>query len=242
MDEQNHTKLLRLQSVELKEKTPFCPEDQQVAEYFDGDLADAERDKLERHLSDCQYCLARIGILEKLEENRGNKRVPEDVLAAAKQLTHTTPVRRPAIAPAWAAAAVVVIALFTIINNRNLAPEPGSIPDAVPKFEENSRQLRNVSPVATGLNVFTPKPGAGIAPGSLIEWAEIPGNLHYNIFVLSNAGDVLWTERLAATDWVLDESLQLAAGSQYYFRVEALLPDGRNVSSKHVVFEVTGQQ
>ena len=234
MDEQNHTKLLRLQSAELTVRTPFSPEDQVIAGYFDGDLTQAERTRLERHLTGCRFCLACIGILERLEQERSNTRVSETVLATAKQMTHTVPVSRPGMAPAWAAAAVVVIALFTIIDSQDRAPEPG----VVSSTEENSRQLRNMNPVTTDLNVLTPRAGAGIVPGSLIEWAEVPGNLHYNIFVLSNAGDVLWTERLHGTDWVLDKSLHLAAGSQYYFRVEALLPDGRNVSSKHVVFRI----
>lgn len=237
MEEQNHTKLSQLQSAELKEKTPFCPEDQLIAEYFDGDLADAERVQLEHHLSGCPFCLARIGILERLENIHRDKRVPEDVLATAKQLTHTRPVRRTAAA----AVAVVVITLFTINYNRDLAPVSESIPKAVSSTDNSVRQLRNLNRVATDLNVFTPQPGAVIAAGAVIEWAKIPGNLHYNIFVLSNTGDVLWTQRLIGTDWVLDESLQLVADNQYYFRVEALLPDGRNVSSKHVVFQVTEQ-
>jgi hypothetical protein len=236
MDKQNLTKLLRLQSAELMARTPFCPEDQVIAEYFDCDLANAETEKLERHLSDCHFCLARIGVLERLEENSSNKRIPEKVLATAKQLAHKAPVRRPAMAPAWAAAAMVVIALFAIIKG-NRGPEPGISP-VVPPIEEYSRQLRNVNRLASDINVLNPLPGAGIAPGSLIEWAAVPGNLHYNISVLSNSGDVLWTERLERTDWVLDESLGLAAGSQYYFRVDALLPDGSSLRSKHVVFQV----
>jgi len=49
---------------------------------------------------------------------------------------------------------------------------------------------------------------------------------------------VLWTQRLEGTEWALPESLSLAPGSKYYFRVEAPLPDGRTISSKHVVFQV----
>ena len=96
--------------------------------------------------------------------------------------------------------------------------------------------------VATGLNVLTPAPGADLNPGSIIQWAEVPGNLHYNIFVLSNAGDVLWTQRLEGTEWVLHEPAYLAQGSKYYFRVEARLRDGRTVSSKHVAFRFAQRQ
>ena len=236
-----------MQATDLTGPTPFCPEDQQIAEYFDGDLHDAERIILERHLTDCRFCLARIGLLERLQEIRSNKRVPEAVLATAKQMTHRLPVRRSAMAPAWAAAAVVVLTLFlTIGRNQESVLEPGATPSAVSSTEENYRQLRSVDRGALDLAVLIPASGtdtgADMHPGALFQWTEIPENLHYNIYVLSNAGDVLWTERMRGTEWVLRESLQLAAGNQYYFRVEANLPDGRTVSSKHVVFGITEQK
>ena len=243
MDDHKYTKLLRLQSAELTGSTPFCPEDQQIAEYFDGDLEEAEHIILERHLTDCRFCLARIGLLERLEENPSNKRVPEAVLATAKQMTHQTPERRMRRAPAWAAAAVLVIALFTIVSkNQEPILAPGVSPSALTSTGQNTRQLRSVNRDAMDLNVLIPAPGAAINPGSLIQWAEVPGNLHYNIFVLSKAGDVLWTQRLKGNEWVLHESLHLAAGSKYYFRVEAQLLDGRSISSKHVAFQVAELQ
>ena len=243
MDDQNHIELLRLQSTELTGSTPFCPEDQEIAEYFDGDLAKAERTRMERHLTDCRFCLARIGILERLEENRTNKRIPGAVLATAKQMRKKAPPRWPRKAGGWATAAVVMITIFTIAN-RNQEPtvEPGATPPVVPSAEANSRQLRSVARVVTDLNVLTPTPGADILPGSLIQWAEVPGNLHYNIFVLSHAGDVLWTERLADTEWALLESIQLTEGDKYYFRVEANLQNGRTVSSKHLAFRFVERQ
>jgi hypothetical protein len=247
MDDNKYTKLLKLQSAELTGSTPFCPEDQQIAEYFDGDLNEAERTVLERHLTDCRFCLARIGALERLEENRSNQRVPGAILATAKQIAHKVPARRLRLAPVWASAAVVVIALFTIISkNQEPVQEPGAGPSAVSSTGKNSRQLRSVNRDAMNLNVLIPAPGAdtaaGMHPGLPIQWTEIPGNLHYDIYVLSYAGDVLWTERLKGTEWVLHESMHLAAGSKYYFRVEAQLPDGRTVSSKHVVFQVVELQ
>ena len=247
MDDYKYTKLLRLQSAELMGSTPFCPEDQQIAEYFDGDLNEAERTVLERHLTDCRFCLARIGALERLEENRSNQRVPGAILATAKQIAHKVPARRLRLAPAWASAAVVVIALFMIISkSQETVLEPGISPTALPSTGKNSRQLRNVNRDAMDINVLIPAPGAdpgaGMHHGLPVQWTEVPGNLHYDIYVLSNAGDVLWTQRLEATEWALPESLNLAAGSKYYFRVEARLPDGRTVSSKHVVFEVAQRQ
>ena len=92
------------------------------------------------------------------------------------------------------------------------------------------------------LDVLTPAPGQAVTRGSPIRWAEIPGNIHYNIFVLSNAGDVLWTERLQSTEWILQESLNLTTGGEYFFRVEAILPDGGTLSSKHLAFRVADRE
>ncbi len=242
MNEQDHIDLLQLQTAALTERTRFCPGDQEIAEYFDGDLPQAVHAKFEHHLADCHFCLARIGVLERLENSRANKRVHEEVLATAKQMQRSSPPHRSKIVPAWAAAAVVVIAMFAIISIK----EPG-LPVEIATGEatsiENVReQLRSLNRDATVLDIFSPKPGASIGPGSRIQWAEVSGNLHYNIYVLSNTGDVLWTQRLEGTEWALHESLQLAADSTYYFRVEAQLPDGRNLSSRHLSFRIAAQQ
>jgi len=242
MDDTKLTELLGLQSAELTGSTAFCPEDRQIAEYFDGELVETEHTVLERHLTDCRFCLARIGLLERLEES-SNKRVPEAVLATAKQMTHQVRVRRLRRAPVWASAAVLVIALFTSISiNQESVLEPEESSNTASSTGSNSRQLRSVNRDVMNLNVLIPAPGADTGsvmhPGFPIQWTEVPGNLHYNIYVLSNAGDVLWTQRLEGTEWALPDSLSLVAGSKYYFRVEALLRDGRTISSKHVVFQV----
>jgi len=214
MDDINYTELLRLQSNELGAITAFCPEDQVVAEYYQGDLAQTERETVERHLTNCRFCRVRIGMLGRLEESPASKRIPEDVLATAKQMARQRQVHRPARAPAWAAAAVVVIALFTVVSRHwQVISEPAATPLTSPSTQKTASQLRNMTRGAMELNVLTPAPGADIGPGSLIRWSGVPGAIHYTIFVLSMSGDVLWTKRLEGTDWVMHEDLDLAAGS-----------------------------
>jgi len=243
MDDYVHTDLLALQSAELTERTPFCPEDQALAAYFDGQMSDADHLAMERHLADCRHCLACIGMLNRQQEEGDVQRVPEEALASAKRLTQTAPVRRLKWAPAWAAAAIVLIAVFSIMNSRQApVPAPGATPAEQTRAAQSSRQLRNIDRSALSLDVLSPAPGEAVTQGSLIRWTEITGNIHYNIFILSNAGDVLWTERLQGTEWVLQESLNLAAGSEYFFRVEAVLPDGGTVSSKHLAFRVADRE
>jgi len=241
MDDQNHNSLLRLQSTELTGRTPFCPENQVIAEYFDAELPQAELARLEHHLSSCRFCLARIGMLERLHEGDSNKRISESLLATAKQLNQSNPERRYATGQSWAVAAVLLLAVFITTSPNQEFAKPKT-PSQSTLIDDNSRQLRSLDHNALRLDVLNLASGASIEHGEQIQWSDVPGNLHYNIFILSNNGDVLWTQRLGGTDWVLSDSLPLATGSEYFFRVEALLPDGRSVSSRHIIFQISGQQ
>ena len=242
MDDYQHTNLLVLQSAELTERTPFCPEDREIAEYFDGQVVEAVRRSTEHHLDNCRFCLARIGMLNRQRGEFGEQRVSEEVLATAKKLA------RPASAWwlertwIWASAAMILIAVFSIMNNqRALAPTSESSFSEEFPVQQTRRQVRSVDRSLVSLEVLSPAPGESLAHGSQIQWAEVPGHIHYDIYILSNAGDVLWTERLQENGWVFHERVQLPAGGEYFFRVEAVLPDGGSVSSRHTAFRVSEQ-
>ena len=237
MDDRTRIALLKLQTVELTARTPFCPEDQQIAEYFDGDLAEAERNSLQHHLADCRFCLARVGVLERLQQNAAAQRVPEDLLATAKLLQSPRPQRRSRWQPAWAAAAVLVMALATVLTVRQ---EPAEAPDAGPPSADSNTgeflPIRSIRTESAYLEVYAPAPGADLAAGGLVRWAAVPGKAYYSISILTLAGDVLWSERLDDNEWRMRDSLQLAAEHEFYLRVDAHLSDGRTVSSKHRLF------
>ena len=242
MDDYQHTNLLVLQSAELTERTPFCPEDREIAEYFDGQVVEVVRQSIEHHLDNCRFCLARIGMLDRQRGEFGDQRVPEEVLATAKKLAKPAPAWWLKRTSTWASAAMVLIAVFSIMNiQKTSAPTSG--PGFAEEFsaEQASRQLRSIDRSPLKLEVLSPVSGKSVAHGSLIQWAEVPGHIHYDIFILSNSGDVLWTERLQDNEWVFREALRLPAGSEFFFRVEAVLPDGGAVSSRHTAFQVSEQ-
>ena len=148
MDDQTQNRILGLRSDELSGRTPFCPDDQHIAEYFDDALDQSERLALDRHLADCAFCLGRIGALHRLESGQGQRRVPEDLLATVKQL-ETRALRRSSFAkPAWATAAMAVIALFLILGR---GPGTTDLPDSSASngaaTEEPYPQLRNAKPL-----------------------------------------------------------------------------------------------
>lgn len=238
MEKHLHSDLLKLQSQDLPARTPFCPEDQIVAEYFDGYLADANRNAFEQHLSDCSYCLARIGMLHRQQEAGGKECVPEDILASAKQLRPVTRRRSLYRAPSWAAAAIVVIAVFFIVRGNPVPDQEfGLSPQVVLPPHHTESQLRNIDGSKSSLDILIPAPGTAITQGSMIRWNGIPGDTHYNVFILSPAGEVLWKEHLQSPEWILPDKLELPEGDEVFFRVEAELPAGGTISSKHLLLQ-----
>ena len=228
MEELKHIDPLVLQSTELTDRTPFCPDDLLIAEYFDGVIPDQERQKLEHHLADCRYCMARIGMLNRQQDDTPDGHVSGQVLASAKALAKCAAPRRLRKAPTWATAAVVVLGvLFVSLYKPANEPEPP--------------QLRNIDRTENNFEVFLPGPEYVISPGSLIRWAELSADSHYTVYVLSDAGDVLWTEHLQNNEWKLREQLQLDSDGVFFFRVEAELPDGRIVSSSHLALRLDRQ-
>ena len=236
MDDRNHTRLLHLQSAPLTDRTRFCPDDQRIAAYFDGGLDDSRRPALVRHLADCRFCQARLGMLERLATGQGARKASGDALAGAKQLPLGRFGWKLPIAPALAAAAVVVLALALVIGGqREQVPAPAA---TQPGAEQGPRELRTLRPGSSRVNVLVPAPGADIRPGSLIRWEEVPGRLHYTVQVLARTGDVLWTERTEKNEWAVRGAPQLEPGHDYWFRVEAMLADGRTLNSRYTAFRI----
>jgi hypothetical protein len=242
MDDRSNTntRLLTLQSAGPAERTAFCPEDQVIAEYYDDVLSGAERDTLEHHLADCHFCLARLGMLQRLEYDPVAPRICEDVLATAKAL-HQGKMRRPKWAPAFAAAAVLAIALGVMYQ---LYPVREIGQDALPRTHavepsSNLRDTRNIDTVAMGPRFLSPGEGVSISPAeSQFTWTAVPTSLYYQVRIVSDSGDLLWQERVEVTEWKLPAGLQLRQGVDYFVRVDAYLTDAKTLQSNYLLFRL----
>lgn len=239
MDRYKHTDLLILQSEELTGRTPFCPEDQEIAAYYDGGLNAGRRNALERHLADCRFCRARIGMMERVRTEGDDAPVSEDDLAAAKLLAARAPARRRKPLGRWAAAAVLVLAVTVVLHDRIVNRETAATSPAA-GTEEAVRQLRSIERSAGRLSVFFDAPTDAVTAGSFVRWAGISDPIHYNVYVLSAQGNVLWTERTVVPEWTFAGDLPLAAGTGYFLRIEAVLSDGGTLSSRHILFQTAG--
>lgn len=236
MDNGRLTRLLWHDSAEARAGTPFCPEDQVIVGYFEGALGEAERECLKNHLVECRFCQARLGNLARSTELTEESPVPARLLADAKQIgQQTTPVKRNRQAPAWAAAAVVVLAVALVFSSQwQGAPGGDASQSVTPPAEEGTRQLRSLARIPSEIQLVSPSPGDTLSRGTQVHWSEIPDTDYYDLFVLSTAGDMVWTERLQVASWSPQDAEGLIPGNRYYLRVEATLRDGSSVSSRHL--------
>jgi hypothetical protein len=241
MDEFKQSDLLNLQSEELGGRTPFCPDDREIASWYDDVLAGDRRAGLEQHLADCRYCRARIGVLGQLDSRADSEPVPGNVLAAAKLLGRKIPERRHARIGRWGAAAVLVLAAGLVFNFQpGTETATGIAPQAGP--ESGNRQLRSIDHDAMRLEVLIDGPTDAVRSGAAVRWSEVRGTIHYEVHVLTADGDLLRSERTGSPKWEFGEDLDLVAGESYFLRIEAVLPDGGTLNSRHIHFQAAGRQ
>jgi hypothetical protein len=242
MDENTFEELLKLQLAEPAGRTPFCPEDQQVAEYFDGVLPAYELGAFERHLADCSHCLARVGMLQRLEDERSPQRVPEDALASAKALRYGLG-RRWGINPAWIAAAAVLV---MAVAATKLLPLMEIGQDALPRAHlaepgSELRQTRSFESPSSGPRFLAPADGSPYAPADhRFKWTAVPGSLYYQLRIVSEEGDLLWQGRISGTEWTIPEGVALVPGVDYFVRVDAYITDAKALQSDYLLFRLEG--
>ena len=124
MDEKQIQQILKSQRRADPRSTFGCPEDSMLASYVDGQLTGNQRTAFERHVSDCQSCLAAIAFLTRSAE-WDSKEVPPYLIARARALVTEKPatVWRWRWAMATAAAACLLLALsFIIFRSRTQPP------------------------------------------------------------------------------------------------------------------------
>jgi hypothetical protein len=67
-----------------------CPDEESLAGYLSGILADDAKEKVEAHLAQCSYCLEETVAAYKAGEDQGLERVPQRLLNKAKGLVKET--------------------------------------------------------------------------------------------------------------------------------------------------------
>jgi len=156
MDEKQIQQILKSQRRADPRATFGCPEDNMLASYVDGQLTGNRRTAFERHVSDCQSCLAAIAFLTRSAE-WDSKEVPPYLIARARALVTEKPatVWRWRWAVATAAACLLLALSFVLLRSRQ---QPVGLVDG-PLVARNQETTEAVStPIVKPPTVEPPRP------------------------------------------------------------------------------------
>ncbi len=218
MDRKQLISYLQRSAAEDKECTPFCPVDNDIAAYVDGDLSDSARILIERHLPDCPACVGRVGQLTRLMRDDAVAKPNETPVSDRKWL---------GVAPQWAVAATVVLAVVWV----SWSPDTIDVTDY--------QDARNIESVLTPPEILAPDSGVlANRDGFVIRWTDVPGTLYYEIRVVSDVGNLVTAQRVDGTEWAISRDLNLESGREYFIRVDAYLTDAKPISSKFIPFRL----
>jgi len=216
-------------------RSPACPDEHQIAGYVDGGLAEAARGQVELHLADCGHCLELVGLLCRERNTVAIEPVPDAVTAPARAVATKGPRRQWRLAPQWAAAATLILAVPLLLQlGRNVDRDTGGQGPPEPPA------TRMLAPTATGLQLLSPGAGAAVDTRQLLfRWTEVPGTPYYDVRIVTDAGDVVIQQRVTGTTWQLPAQLDLQPGAEYFVHIDAYPSGDKAVSSDHVPFQVT---
>ncbi len=180
----------------------------EIAAYVDQAVSTAERERIEAHLATCDDCTEEVAFIVKTLD------------AAAEP---TSGARRPLILVAAGIAAAVLAGSLII--------------GALGTQRDGDRVLRD-SPEAvetgepTAVRVVAPAEAGTVDIGrATFSWRAAEPGAAYNLTVTDEGGDVVWTGSTRDTAIVLTTQVVLDPGETYFWYVDAILPDGRTLSS-----------
>ncbi len=258
MDEKKLGRLLRAKKITVLSRGWRCPDETQLAGYVDGRLLASDKNRLDGHLAECDYCLGQVAALLRLEGAAMPDNVPPALLARARDLVPAPapPSVWPVVRWGTVAAMTACIAVVTTVwihrqENETFAPAPPAIqspatqspatsaptPAPVAPPTTTPRQVRTVKPAGPSLELLAPREGSALPPEALdFRWTRVPASLYYEVRVMTADGDLVWEGRAEGNQARLPENVQLISGTKYFVSVRAFLPDGKTLTSPVVGF------
>ena len=184
---------------------------EEVAAYLAGATRDAELDRLEAHMVDCDACRAEVVGVRRAVRGRGNRRglwLALSGLAAAMLV------------------GVLLLPPDTVTNG----------PGGAPVFRDaQGLPAEGV----TAIEVVTPADGSQVPADSLrFEWRPLVGDVMFAVTISDENGDVVWTSNTLDTVLVMDPGIPLRPDRRYFLIVDALIDGSRSASSGMLEFSV----
>ena len=239
--------------------------DEVFEEYARGTLGDETRDAFETHYFACDACFQKVRTSLALRAELAALPEAEPAPGPAPRRSWWL-----MVAPV-AATAVVVIAAALWFRNPALPASPAIVadappatapaaapamptpadasaghsaaPPAAPAAGSRAREaVRNTPPAASALMLLSPSDNQMLPLERLdLSWRHVPGVVYYDLQIVTEEGNVVWSGRADGTSTRLPAGHGLQAGQKYFVWVRAHLSGGGTVKSPAVPFRVSGQ-
>lgn len=176
-------------------RTPDCLDDDSVAALAEGALPDSDRELAQLHLSECHTCRSAVASIARAIDS------PE-VAAELARLDRPARLSRFWRAAAIAAAAVVLAVVVPMSVREPASPHRSAPITAAPAPAA-------VWPVGT------------VASVPSLRWTSVPGANRYRVTLFTADGTALFATQLRDTSTIVPDSVRLAPGVAYWWRVDA---------------------
>lgn len=200
-----------------------CPDEQILAAFVDGQLAEPSRDETIAHLDTCAVCFDRVAAIANAAETSAF--VSPQLVRAVTRSPRGLPGWRT-WAPAGAVAAGVLLGVAVWRPSSPAVPPESPSPSAEPV---RSRDGAVVTPV-----VEVPRDDEPLAAGFQVRWRAPESVAFVEVKLTTAGGDVLWSTEVQGAASHLEVPVAPPGDGIAYLWVTAHLPEGRKVSSNVV--------
>jgi hypothetical protein len=259
MNEKKIIEALRVNAESAGKRRWNCLNEEQIAAYANQRLPEAQKQSIEAHLANCDYCLGQLAFLAKA----AHAQLPEDV--PAYLLSRGLEVARPkagahagfgwrwraAISVAAAAACVLIVSVVTLREPTRQVPvaKPSTNTQVAPAEEhsahppqERAPSVRSATRPASLPNLLFPRRGMTISREGLeFRWDAVPGARYYDLTVANADGDLVWNSQTDKNFVKAPSGVNFPAGTQYFVWVQAHFSRGKTIRSETVAFTISGR-
>lgn len=179
-----------------------------MAAYLDGSIAPGDRARIEQHLADCAECRQEIAELRAMLSQ-----------AAPVSRRPQLPRRTIGLGLAAAAALIWIVAPRSAADRERVGAPQGA--DA-----------------ALSIEVVHPRGDETVAGSFDLVWRAVAPDAAYRVTLSDSSGLTLWNSSTRDTTARPPRGILAAAGSRFFWSVDALLADGNTASSGSIDFTV----
>lgn len=201
--------------VRLGTPTPECLDDDTVAALADGTLDVAVRAAVLSHVGACPPCRSAVGSVAQALADPAVAREVAGAQGARRRLSW--------IALPLAAAAVLLLVTW-----------PPPLDELGP--------VHRAPPITAATTPVPLAPIGAVAEADVLRWSAVAGADRYRVTLFDAAGRVVYEARLTDTVTALPDSVALAPGRPYLWKVEARTGFDRWAASELVEFSIAGRR